>query len=244
MKLLHGLFILLAVCTKLQAETLFDEARDRSIPIEITQPSGHNCSAAKPCPVAFVSAGYGMAHTQYGFMTATLSRLGYLVIAIGHELPQDPPLAVSGDLFVNRSENWQRGAQTLAFVQQNLSSTYPNFDFNHLLLVGHSNGGDISVWLAAEGVDYVKQIITLDNRRVPLPRDSQIKVLSIRAGDFPADNGVLPTQKEREDFPICVVTLNDARHNDMSDLGPAWLRSKISQLVESFINEPECEALL
>ena len=42
-----------------------------------------------------------------------------MVVAIGHELPNDPPLSVSGNLYETRSENWSRGAVTLDFIRNN-----------------------------------------------------------------------------------------------------------------------------
>ena len=101
------------------------------------------------------------------FLTKVLNELGYLVVAVGHELPGDPPLSVTGNLFETRSENWTRGAATLNFLQHQLASRYPSYDFEALLLVGHSNGGDISAWLANQTQPYVNTLITLDHRRVP-----------------------------------------------------------------------------
>ena len=39
-------------------------------------------------------------------------------------------------------------------------------------------------------------LITLDNRRVPLPREARLRVLSLRGSDFAADPGVLPSAGE------------------------------------------------
>lgn len=63
-----------------------------------------------------------------------------------------------------------RGAATLDFLQQALHARFERFD--HLLLVGHSNGGDISAWLGNESKTYILGIITLDHRCVPLPSAS------------------------------------------------------------------------
>jgi len=223
------------------AEEVQDESRNRSIPIEISFPSNiSNCTVENKCPVAFLSAGYGVAHTKYSFLTDQLSELGYMVVAIRHELPEDPALSVEGNLFETRSENWIRGAETLSFLKGKLESRYPNYRFNELLLVGHSNGGDISAWLGNEQNPYVKSIITLDHRRVPLPRKKEISILSIRGSDFPADDGVLPTVRESNDYDICVIEIPESKHNDMSDDGPEWLKEEILKLVKNHVNNVAC----
>ena len=224
------------------ATTLFDASRQRQIPIELYYPANANdCLATHPCPVALLSAGYGVAHTEYRFVAEVLNRAGYLVIAIGHELAQDPPLSVQGNLFETRRENWQRGAVTLEFVQQALQTQLPGFDFSRLTLVGHSNGGDISAWLANAHPELVSALITLDHRRVPLPRNKNIRVLSIRASDFPADEGVLLSEPEQARYDGCVLTIAGAKHNELTDQGPDWLKARIKADLLSYLTQHQCK---
>ncbi|MFC3151013.1 alpha/beta fold hydrolase [Litoribrevibacter euphylliae] len=228
----------------INAETVFDEARDRTIPIDISYPvDAERCSASSKCPVAFLSAGYGVSHLEYQFLSKQLNQLGYLVVAVGHELPGDPPLSVSGNLFETRSENWMRGAQTLDFLRSTLVARLDAYDLDDLFLVGHSNGGDISAWLANEHTGYVRGVITLDHRRVPLPRNAGIQVLSIRAGDFPADEGVLPSSGEQKQYGSCIITIPEAKHNDIADFGPVWLKEKINAVVRSYLIGHSCSDL-
>jgi pimeloyl-ACP methyl ester carboxylesterase len=223
---------------------IFDKSRDRYIPIEISHPTqSDECKTQSPCSVAFISAGYGVSHLNYQFIGNLFKKRDYMVVAIGHELPNDPPLSVSGNLYETRSENWSRGALTLDYISNNLKARFKNYDFDNLTLVGHSNGGDISAWLANEGKGYIQDIITLDHRRVPLPRRGDVKVLSIRASDFPADKGVLPTTSEQQKFGSCVVTIPKARHNDMEDEGPEWLKTKINALIAGFLEKNSCAQL-
>jgi hypothetical protein len=236
----------LTACTSvsqasLSSLTLFDQSRLREIPIELHFPAKlTQCSAAQPCPVAIISAGYQVKPSAYSFIASTLNDLDYLVVTVQHELPSDPPLATSGDLFANRSPNWQRGAENLRFVRDSLHISQPQFDWNHPLLVGHSNGGDISAWILRESPDFADTLITLDNRRVPLPRN-KTRVLSIRASDFPADAGVLPGIQEQLASASCVLKIDHARHNDMQDKGPADLKKKIAQLIRRFLQEKNCD---
>ncbi|MCB5228392.1 alpha/beta hydrolase [Alishewanella sp. 16-MA] len=214
-----------------------DAERQRGIPIQISFPMGvSSCSAENQCPVAFLSSGYGVAYDKYSFISGALNKAGYLVVAIQHELPDDPSLAVTGHLYTERSENWKRGAITLKFIRAQLQSEFSGYDFNKLTLVGHSNGGDISSWLLNEGVDFAGTLITLDHRRVPLPRSGSLSILSIRGADFPADQGVLYTEQEMVMFDACIVQIANSKHNDMTDFGPDWLKASISSTLLSFIS--------
>ncbi len=245
MKYPKGIVIIIACwVNSINAESIYDESRDRSIPIEITFPNNiERCSTKLKCPVAFLSAGYGVSHLKYTFLSRQLNQIGYLVIAIGHELPSDPALSVSGNLYETRSENWNRGAKTLSFLKDSLSKRFDKYDFEKLILIGHSNGGDISAWLSNEDKSYIQKIITLDHRRVPLPRNSNYQILSIRAGDFPADKGVLPTEIEQEKYGSCIVSIPQAEHNDIADFGPMWLKEKINFLINSYLNGLPCSDL-
>ncbi|NMH60067.1 alpha/beta hydrolase [Alteromonas ponticola] len=223
------------------SESVVDTERNRLIPIQLSLPSDkYTCSETSRCPVAFLSAGYGVPHTKYQFLAQTFSQLGYLVVAIGHELAGDPPLAVSGNLFEARAENWQRGADTLRVVRRELGQKYPEFNFDNLTLAGHSNGGDISAWLALESSPFVTKLITLDHRRVPLPRSNSVDILSIRASDFEADEGVLPTKSEQAEYGSCILEIPRSRHNDMSDYGPASLASHIQAIVHRWVTDDSC----
>jgi len=245
MKYLSGLSILIASFVQVaNAEIIYDESRQRNIPVAVTYPVDKSaCSIESKCPVAFLSAGYGISHLQYTFLANELNQLGYLTVAIGHELPSDPPLSVTGNLFDTRSENWRRGANTLDFLKIKLSKRLTSYDFENLLLVGHSNGGDISAWLGNENKDYIKNIITLDHRRVPLPRNPSMAILSIRASDYQADKGVLPSEREQLTQGSCIVKIPESRHNDIADFGPQWLKSTIVSLVRSHLNGQPCSAL-
>lgn len=86
-----------------------------------------------------------MSHKDYSFIASALNELGYLVLAIKNQLPSDPPMAKSGDLFKLRSPFWEQGAENIRFAQIALSQSHPQFDWQNPVLIGHSNGGDISV---------------------------------------------------------------------------------------------------
>ena len=54
---------------------------------------------------------------------------------------------------------------------EKLKGMYPNADYDHLTMVGHSNGGDIAVYFAKLHPDEVRKVVTLDNLRVPFMTD-------------------------------------------------------------------------
>jgi|GEM_PF-468015 len=225
--------------------SIFDAARQREIPVELYFPDhATRCTSAHPCPVALISAGYGISNKRYAFISSALRERGYLAVAVQHELPSDPPLATDGDLYTGRMPNWQRGAENLRFVRQFMRRSHPGFNWAQPILIGHSNGGDISAWLVHESPVFAGSLVTLDNRRVPLPRRSSPRVLSIRASDFQADAGVLPTDAERKSSGSCVVTIKNARHNDMQDGGPIDLKNTIAGYVVAFINGGTCKSMV
>lgn len=220
-----------------QAE-LFDPARQRRIPLAIQPPQG-DCRP-HACRVAFLSPGYGLGPDDYRFLSDYLSRAGYLVVSIQGVLPEDPRPADTGNVVSDRMPMWTNGAENLAFVKSRLMSKYRDYDWSKLLLVGHSNGGDLSALALVRTPGLATSLITLDNRRYPIPRDKAVRVLSIRGSDFPADPGVLPAEEEAAALGQCIVRIPDARHDDMTDHGPGWLRDRITRIIGNFIDGNDC----
>jgi len=206
-----------------------------AVPVDIHLPAGeHVCSMARPCPVAILSPGYGMAGSEYGFVTRHLNEAGYLVVAL-----RDSAGGVALDRNGRISEQVQAMAraasQSIAAVADANAPLYRAFDWRRLLLVGHSLGGDSSAQFAADYPGRVAGLISLDSRRVALPRSSDIPVLTIRASDTLADPGVLPDQEERSRYGSCIVRIEGARHNDMQDGGSAQLKARILSAIAVFL---------
>jgi len=201
------------------------------------------CAPARRCPVAMLSGGYGIGYLDYAFLARALNALGYLVVSIQHDLPTDAALATTGDLVALRTPAWQRGAENIRFARTVLAAEYPGFAWESVVLLGHSNGGDISAWLAHDDPGVVSALITLDHRRMPLPRAAAPRTLSIRAGDFPADPGVLPTPEEQRTFGIRIVEINGARHDDMTDAGSRKLKRAIVGQIRKFLQSHDQPSL-
>jgi predicted esterase len=84
----------------------------------------------------------------------------------------------------------------------------PDLDYKHLTLIGHSNGGDMAALFGNQHPNLVYKIITMDNRRMFLPRTSIPKIYSLRSNDYPADEGVLPGEEEQKKYQMTVQAIN------------------------------------
>jgi len=226
---------------------VYDQSRNRHIPISVSYPKNDKvCSEQNKCNVAFISAGNRVPYEKYSFITEPLNNLNYLVVAIDHELPSDPPLSKTGDLYKTRIENWERGAETLDFVHTSLakSKQFSHYDFDHLILIGHSNGGDISTWLTKENKSYIAQLITFDHKRVTLPKVKGLKVLSIRSPQYPTKEGVLLTKNDQKEFGICIIEIPGSKHMDLTDYGREEVKQEVADIVEGFLLDTEtCDKL-
>ena len=213
---------------------LFDQSRKRAIPV-ITYVSdeskGKADSGIVKLSVVILSHGYKIKNTEYSFLAHNLAEQGYFVASIQHELPDDPELPRTGNLFELRKPFWQRGAANILFVIAELQRIEPNLDLTKVILLGHSNGGDISMFLAAKQPKIVSKVISLDSLRYPFSMEHNIPMLSIRANDTHADPGVLPT------IGVTIVKLKDAKHVDMCDLGSAKVKQEIVELVSKFLKK-------
>lgn len=216
--------------------TMVDTARGRSIPVAFYSKEGSPIDHQRPI---LLSHGYNEnlpgTYLHYSFLAEFLAKHGYFVVSIQHELPGDEPLTMKGDLRELRRPNWERGARNILFVLNELKGMHPDLRFAHTSVIGHSNGGDMSVLFAQQHPELVERLITLDNRRLPLPRTDNPSVLSLRSSDAPADDGVLPTAEEQAAHNIRIIPLADVKHNEMSDRGNAAQRAEISKLVLDFL---------
>lgn len=218
--------------------SLLDTARGRLIPVAIYSRMHAPTERQKP---VLISHGYNDnlpgTYLHYSYLAEFLAARGFFVVSIQHELPGDEALAMKGDLRKLRRPNWERGVQTLLFTLTELERTQPKLDFDHITLIGHSNGGDISALFAEQHPDLVENLITLDNRRMALPRTGRPHVLSLRANDAPADEGVLPTPAEQGLFGMRIIPLPNVKHNEMSDRATGTQRSEITRRVLDFLSD-------
>ena len=94
--------------------------------------------------------------------------------------------------------NTMRGVANIRFAVEEMKKVQPNADYDHLTMVGHSMGADISIYFAKMYPEQIKKVVTLDNLRVPFMTDGRFKILSFRSKDpvFKPDPGVVPDDED------------------------------------------------
>jgi hypothetical protein len=190
-------------------------------------------------PVAILNHGNTVKFTEYSFLANAFAARGYMVASIQHDLETDAPLVTKvGELYVGRLPQYHRGVANIRFAIDELKKVQPNADYDHLTMVGHSNGGDISMYFAKMYPDQIKKVVTLDNLRVPFMTDGRFKILSFRSKDpvFKPDPGVIPADDVCEKAGITVVR-TAFQHNDMRDTGPDEAKASIQGMLDKFLDD-------
>ena len=217
---------------------------DRNVTVEVAVRRDREMEAMADMidlPVAILSHGNTVKHTEYSFLTNIFAARGYMVVSIQHDLETDDPMVTkAGEEYVGRRMQYNRGIFNIKFAVDELKKIYPNADYRHLTLIGHSNGGDISMYFAKLHPEMVKKVVTLDNLRVPFMTDGKVKILSFRSKDpvFKADPGVVPDDETCAKAGITVVK-TEFQHNWLSDRGPDNVKESIQSKVQAFLDEDE-----
>ena len=192
-------------------------------------------------PVAILNHGNTVKFTEYSFVANVFAFRGYEVVSIQHDLPTDPPMVTKvGEPYVGRLAQIQRGVANIKFAVAQMREVQPNADYDHLTMVGHSMGGDITMYFAKQYPDEIKKVVTMDNLRVPFITSGKFKILSFRSKDpqFKADPGVVPSSDICEKAGITVVNTN-FQHNDMRDTGPDSAKSSIQDMLDKFLSDTD-----
>jgi hypothetical protein len=224
---------------------LYDDARQRPVAVDLAVRRDYEMKADDgywKLPVAIISNGNTVKNTEYSFLANVLAARGYLVASIQQDLPTDPPLVTKVGLpYVGRREVYEKGEANILFVLGQLKELQPDADYDHLTLVGHSNGGDTAMYFAKHHAELVSKVITLDNLRVPFVVSDKLKILSFRSDDpnFKTDPGVLPPA--RKDGVDIVTT--KFQHTDMSDRGPDSVKARIQATLDQFLGDGSASEL-
>ena len=253
----RGIAILLSVCVlaavgyftaskwaiRHKTLTLYDPLRtDRPVEVDIAVRRDREMEAIAEMitlPVAILNHGNTVKYTEYSFLTNVFAMRGYLVVSVQHDIESDGPMVTQvGEEYVGRRSHYNRGIANIMFVLDELKITYPNADYHQLTMVGHSNGGDISMYFARRYPELIKKVVTLDNLRVPFITDGKFKILSFRSKDpvFKADPGVVPDDEMCQKAGITVVKTT-YQHTDLSDRGPDGVKSTIQSILDRFLND-------
>jgi len=224
---------------------LFDPVRQRPVAVDLAVRRDYEMKANAGywnLPIALISNGNTVKNTEYSFLANVLAARGYLVASIQQDLPSDPPLVTNIGLpYVGRRTVYEKGEANILFVVKKLRELQPHADYDHLTLVGHSNGGDIAMFCAKHHPEIVSKVITLDNLRVPFVPSQNLQILSFRSKDpnFKTDPGVLPPV-ERDG--VYIVNTN-AQHTDMSDRGPNVVKESIQATLNRFLGASDTSDL-
>lgn len=222
--------------------TFFDQSRGRPVAVDIAVRRDKEMQADAgmlKLPVAILNHGNTVKFTEYSFLANLFAARGYMTVSIQHDLASDPPLVTKvGEPYVGRLPVYERGVANILFAVENMKKVQPNADYDHLTMVGHSNGGDIAVYFAKVHPEEVKKVVTLDNLRVPFMTDGKFKILSLRSHDpvFKADPGVVPDDEMCEQAGITVVNTG-LQHTEMSDRGPEAAKTKIEGMLDKFLDD-------
>ena len=253
----RGMAILLSVCALVslvyftgskwaihhKTLTFYDPLRtDRPVAVDIAIRRDREMEAIAEMitlPVAILNHGNTVKFTEYSFLANLLAARGYMVVSIQHDLETDEPMVTqAGEEYVGRRPQYNRGIANIMFAIDELKKIQPNSDFRHLTMVGHSNGGDISMYFAKRHPDLIKKVVTLDNLRVPFITDGKFKILSFRSRDpvFKADPAVVPNDEMCQKAGITVVKTT-YQHNDLSDRGPDHVKNEIQAILDKFLDD-------
>ena len=257
----RGITVLLSLCVlvtgayftaskwAIRHETIkfYDPARDNrlvAVDVAVRHDKEMQANAGMiTLPVAILNHGNTAKNTDYLFLANAFAARGYLVISPQHDLPTDPPMATEvGELYVGRLPQIQRGVANIHFTVEEMKKIQPNADYGKVTMVGHSMGGDISMYFAKQYPDEIKKVVTLDNLRVPFLTEGKFKILTFRSKDpqFKADPDVLPNEEQRENAGITVVQTT-FQHDDMRDTGPDEAKNSIKSMLDKFLVNTDSE---
>lgn len=215
---------------------LYDSSRNRVIPIAIYQPQKVNSKTK----VIIFNHGYdgnknSKSNQTYAYLNRFLAEKGFYIISIQHELAGDSLLAMEGDFKNTRMPNWKRGEENILFTIREFKKLKPALRWNELVMVGHSNGGDMTMLVATEHPELIAKAITLDHRRMTMPRTKKPQLYTLRGCDYDADARVLPDKKEQKEFRITVVKLDGITHSNMGENGTNEQHDLINQHIYEFV---------
>jgi len=223
--------------------TFYDAARgNRPVAVDIAVRRDKELQANAgmiKLPVAILNHANTVKFTEYSFLANAFAARGYIAVSIQHDLPTDPPMVTKvGELYVGRQPQYLRGIANIKFAVEEMKKVQPNADYDRLTVVGHSAGADISVYFAKMYPNHIKEVVTLDNLRVPFMTDGRFKILSFRSKDprFKTDPGVIPSKGVREKSGMTVIQTG-YQHTDMSDRGPDDVKSTIEGMLDKFLDD-------
>ncbi|TSJ41912.1 alpha/beta hydrolase [Fluviicola chungangensis] len=230
------------VSTKIGIEKyeVLDSVRNRVVPyalyfLESKQPLKDSIR------LVIFSHGYGSNYSRnylnYSYLTKRLAKAGFWTLSIQHELLGDPLIPKEGIMQIVRMPFWIRGEENMLFVLQDFKKKHPNLKISSIDLIGHSNGGDMSVLAARDHPELIRKVITLDHLRMPLPVVSKPQFSSLRSTDKVADTLVIPSKEDCERYGIRIFQLKKITHNEMNDEGSRKQKKQIMGYIQKILED-------
>lgn len=152
-------------------------------------------------------------------------------------MPNDPLLAMEGDFMQTRMPNWERGVANIYFTIQEFKKLKPQLDWDKLILIGHSNGGDMTMLFATKYPHLINKAISMDHRRMIMPRTEKPRLYTLRGCDYDADGGSTSHKQEQEQFHMKVVKLDGITHSNMGENGTEEQHRLINQSISGFLTQ-------
>lgn len=211
---------------------LFDLARNRSIPICTYFNNEISKTKSLLKPPVIINHGITIKNSEYSFIAEALAEKGYFVISIQHDLNTDSIEPRVGTVYEWRAPFWDRGVANILYVMKYMANKYSLMDFNKIILIGHSYGGDIVALFLQKYPQFLAKIISLDGLLVPFPQETQLPILYIQANDTLANQIVLQSLST-----VTKILLKDCNHMDMTDRGPHSVHQEINENILHFLSQ-------
>jgi pimeloyl-ACP methyl ester carboxylesterase len=216
--------------------TLFDTSRENR-PVAVRRDKEVQVNVGMlTLPVAIL-----VKNTEYSFLANVFAARGYLVLSIQDDLATDPPMVTRvGELYVGRLPQIERDIANIRFAVEEIKKIQSNADFDHLTMVGHSMGADVSLYFAKMYPDKIRKVVTLRQsaRAFHDGRQVQNPVVPV----FKPDPGVIPDDAVCQKAGITVVR-TDFQHNDMRDTGPEEARLSIQSRLGEFLDNDSSSSI-
>jgi hypothetical protein len=219
---------------------VFDSVRGRLIPYALYAPKLKE-DVLDSIRLVIFSHGYGSNYTKnylnYSYLTKRLAREGFWTLSVQHELTGDSLIPTKGVMQIVRMPFWKRGEENILFVLNNFKKMHPGLIIRSIDLIGHSNGGDMSVLTAKDHPELIRKVITLDNLRMPIPNVSSPRFSSLRSIDKTADSTVIPPKEICLTCGINIIQLKQITHNQMNDEGSRRQKKQINNYVQKILED-------
>jgi pimeloyl-ACP methyl ester carboxylesterase len=231
-----------AVSTDIRIETfeVLDSVRNRLVPYALYSPVSEG-KVKDSIRLVIFSHGYGSNYSRnylnYSYLTKRLARSGFWTVSIQHELLGDPLIPKEGIMQVVRMPFWIRGKENILFVLNDFKKKFPELKIRSIDLIGHSNGGDMSILTAKDHPELIRKVITLDHLRMPVPHVLKPQFSSLRSTDKTADSLVIPSKDDCQKYGIQIVQLKKITHNEMNDEGSRKQKKQINSYIQKILED-------